>query len=194
MVLMYRSQKSKIFILDLIFSLLDAPLDETLVKLMAPLVNHLVKGQFLSFQKQNKSSTIFMKNHEWMDIYKSTSILWRRHAASKHSLFLSQMFNCRWEGEQTVPGKSNVSLFLCACAFEPVSLLPCLEDLLCAGGRDVQEPPGCTGVQLLLVPTQRPHIHHPHHLPLDRCEERFRQKHCPDSWYHLFPITFTAHA
>lgn len=51
-------------------------------------------------------------------------------------------------------------------------MLLLLEDLLSAGGRDVQEPPGSTGVQLLLVPTQRPHIHHPHHLLLLREEKR----------------------
>lgn len=51
-------------------------------------------------------------------------------------------------------------------------LLLLLEDLLSAGGRDVQEPPGSTGVQLLLVPTQRPHVHHPHHLLLLREKRR----------------------
>lgn len=67
-------------------------------------------------------------------------------------------------------------------------LLFLLEDLLRAGGRDVQEPPGCAGVQLLLVPTQRPHVHHSHHLPLDHVEKRCqfprdRQKYCLDSLY-----------
>lgn len=46
-----------------------------------------------------------------------------------------------------------------------------LEDLLCAGGRDVQESPGCVWVQLFLVTTQRPNIHHSHHLPLLRWRE-----------------------
>lgn len=40
------------------------------------------------------------------------------------------------------------------------------EDLFSAGGRDIQESPGCVGVQLLLVSTQGPHVHHPQHLVL----------------------------
>lgn len=97
----------------------------------------------------------------------------RHHAASKHRLFLSsQMFSSMWEGVPLLPGMSDPTLRLCAWTFVPVSLPPLLEDLLCAGGRDVQEPPGCAGVQLLLVPTQRPHIHHPHHLPLHTCGEK----------------------
>lgn len=56
--------------------------------------------------------------------------------------------------------------------FSPASLL--LEDLLCAGGRDVQESPGCVWVQLFLVTTQRPNIHHSHHLPLLRWREEQR--------------------
>lgn len=61
------------------------------------------------------------------------------------------------------------SQFMCPIStFSPVFLLLLLllEDLLRAGGGDVQESPGCVGVQLLLVTTQRPNIHHPHHLPL----------------------------
>lgn len=46
----------------------------------------------------------------------------------------------------------------------PPSLL--LQSLLRAGGGDVQESPGCVGVELLLVTAQRPNVHHPHHLLL----------------------------
>lgn len=46
-----------------------------------------------------------------------------------------------------------------------------LEDLLGAGGGDVQQSPGCVGIQLLLVTTQGPNIHHPHHLLLVRGEK-----------------------
>lgn len=38
--------------------------------------------------------------------------------------------------------------------------LPRSKDLLCAGSRDVQEPPGCIGVEFILVPAQRPHVQH----------------------------------
>lgn len=56
--------------------------------------------------------------------------------------------------------------------FSPALLLPLLlEDLLSAGSGDVQESPGCVGVQLLLVTTQGPNVHHPQHLLLRRGEE-----------------------
>ena len=44
----------------------------------------------------------------------------------------------------------------------------CSEHLLSAGGRHVQQSPGSMGVQLLLVTTQRPNIHHPQDLLLQR--------------------------
>lgn len=87
-----------------------------------------------------------------------------------------------------LPGMSSPTPFLSAWTFVPVSLLPLLEDLLCAGGRDVQEPPGCAGVQLVLVPTQCPHIHHPHHLPLEMwTKDKNSQKHYLDPRYYCFP-------
>lgn len=42
------------------------------------------------------------------------------------------------------------------------------EDLLCAGSRDVQEPPGCIRVELILVTAQRPHVQHTQHLVLHK--------------------------
>lgn len=49
-------------------------------------------------------------------------------------------------------------------------LLLLLKHLLSAGSWDVQESPGCVRVQLLLVTTQRPNVHHPQHLLLWRKE------------------------
>lgn len=49
-----------------------------------------------------------------------------------------------------------------------------LEDLLCARGRDVKQPPGSVWVELLLVSTQSPHVHHPEHFILQRDEHESR--------------------
>ena len=59
----------------------------------------------------------------------------------------------------------HCSQFVCPrWTFSPAVFI--LEDLLGAGGGDVQESPGCIRVQLLLVTTQCPNIHHPHHFLL----------------------------
>lgn len=42
----------------------------------------------------------------------------------------------------------------------------CSEDLLCAGGGDVQEPPGRIGVELILVSAEGPHVQHSQYLVL----------------------------
>ena len=49
------------------------------------------------------------------------------------------------------------------------------EDLLRAGGGDVQQSPGGVRVELLLVPTQSPHVHDPLHLVLPR-RQRAQQR------------------
>lgn len=41
-----------------------------------------------------------------------------------------------------------------------------LDELLLDAGGEVQQPPGGAGVELCLVPTQRPHVGDPHHLVL----------------------------
>ena len=65
---------------------------------------------------------------------------------------------------------SQLACPMSACS-SALLLFLLLEGLLRAGGGDVQESPGCAGIQLLLIPTQRPNIHHPHHLLLLREEE-----------------------
>lgn len=50
------------------------------------------------------------------------------------------------------------------------------EDLLRARGWDVQQPPGSIGVELLLVSTQSPNIHHPEDFLLRTRSQTHRQK------------------
>lgn len=52
----------------------------------------------------------------------------------------------------------------------PESWPPRSEDLLGTGGGDVQKPPGCVGVELVLVSAERPHVQHAQHLVLPRWE------------------------
>lgn len=74
----------------------------------------------------------------------------------------------------------------CVCSDDPAprphSWLLRSEDLLCAGGRDVQEPPGRIGVELALVSAESPHAQHSQYLVLQdrgrvRAKGRVRARH-----------------
>lgn len=167
---------------------MDEPADAAPVELVAPLVNRAAKRQLLSSQSVRKSrwlraammltpagwcpEPVFTNTDEWMNIYRSTSIL-RGAPCSEYSLFFcSQMFSYVREGVQVFPRRVHHRRL----SVPPPPPPTLLEDLLRAGGGDVQQPPGGAGVELLLVPAQRPHVHHPHHLPLDRRGQKLRQK------------------
>lgn len=125
--------------------------------------------------------SMLMNNFDRMNIYISTRILWETRRSESLLLFS----DVKLQVGECAGGPRNVQ-YLCLSV---VSMLLLLEDLLRAGGRDVQEPPGCAGVQLLLVPTQRPHVHHSHHLPLDDVEKRSQlqrdgQIYCLIFFYH----------
>lgn len=104
--------------------------------------------------------------------------LWRDTGARTHSAFQCWWYICvnqhvhvfRPHPRISCPSSQlvhPVSTFY-TCVPPLLLLLLVLEGLLSARGGDVQESPGRVGVELLLVTTQRPHIHHPHDLPLLR--------------------------
>lgn len=131
--------------------------------------------------------SMLMNNFGRMNIYISTRSLWatRRSERIQSLLLFSDV---KLQVGECAGGPRNVQ-YRCLSVVSMFRLL-LLEDLLRAGGRDVQQPPGCAGVQLLLVPTQRPHVHHSHHLPLDdvekRCQfERDGQIYCLDSLHYI---------
>lgn len=154
------------------------------------------KCSFCPFNKWTRADTntsmlvfgsMLMNNFGRRNIYIFTRIVWATRRSERiQSLLLFSDVKLQVGECAGVP--RNVQ-YLCLSV---VSMLPrlLLEDLLRARGRDVQEPPGCAGVQLLLVPTQRPHVHHSHHLPLDDVEKRCQfqrdgQIYRPDSLYYI---------
>lgn len=114
---------------------MDEPADAAPVELVAPLGNHVVKRQILSSQTVKKSrclqavmmlipagwypESVFINTYEWMNIYRSTSIL-RGAPCSKYSLFFcSQMLSYMREGVQVFPGVSTITVSLSARTLVP---------------------------------------------------------------------------
>lgn len=112
--------------------------------------------------KKTESEAVSLVQHYF------TVFLLLSETASHLTVPLSPVF-CSQPAVGALSAYSTFSPGLRVFCANPVS-----EDLFRAGGGDVEQSPSSVGVELLLVSTQSPHVHHPEHFFLMR---RKRTKH-----------------